>query len=603
VGGLHPYTSYLIQVSGIAKIQFQPFARVPAGYGSPSYYGAVDRGAPRPHPGWAPASTPILLPIYPFGYYALVALWLGLISRFTGSLVALFFGARILSVLLLTGSLLLSYGIARELRLKKWLALLVTAIIGIFPLTSFVSSYVQPDNLGLTLVSLSLYLALLVRRNPNQLGLLAALGVTVGFLLVTKYQFWFCVLVPVLGMLVTQQVLARGGRAGWTRVFGWARMFALLLVPSVVLGLIQLWVTWKARSPYSATLGSKAVGGEVNYAAAHDALSQGMGPFVAFVLAGISDAFNNYINGGVSFTSFFGYFGWMDTPLIIGSPETQQQIHTFSVDITLLVLALAVVRLGRVTWFLGRLARRRKWRGVARVAFHDPVLNSLFLFTLFMFFLYVMTNNTFGAQGRNWFPYILPLFLIGIVYAPKALPGRLPKLLFSRFIVLCLGLYAVVGAYSAVQSVSARYYGTNGKLSVSLLRELKRATGTTAASISAVLYSGKIVTIAKLHAPIIVPSGQIVTVTGWAVDTPAQSTADGVFLTVDDWLNYPLFYSEDRPDVARLLGNLVYEQSGFSGTVPTTSLAPGGHYLRLKIVTKNQQAYYEPTWKVKFTIQ
>src|SRR5262249_61268990 len=83
-----------------------------------------------------------LITIYPFGYYTAVALWIRLISVFSTGVTALFFGARIFSVLLVVLSLVLCYAVCRELRMSQRRALLLTAIVGWFPLTSFVSSYV-----------------------------------------------------------------------------------------------------------------------------------------------------------------------------------------------------------------------------------------------------------------------------------------------------------------------------------------------------------------------------------------------------------------------------------------------------------------------------
>src|SRR5438132_52085 len=84
----------------------------------------------------------VLLRLYPFGYYALLAAWIRAVQICHGGITGLFFGARLLSVALLAVSLLLTYVTARELRLGRALALAVTALIGFLPLTSFMSSYI-----------------------------------------------------------------------------------------------------------------------------------------------------------------------------------------------------------------------------------------------------------------------------------------------------------------------------------------------------------------------------------------------------------------------------------------------------------------------------
>lgn len=452
-GGVHPYTAYLGQVSRQPEIAFQPSVHVPPQYGTGAFYAGVDRGAPSLAGGWHPAFAPLLLAVYPFGYYALLALWIGFLHLFTHSLVAIFFGARIFSVLLLVCSLILSYGIVRELRLGRWLGVLLVGVIGFFPLTSFVASYIQPDNLSLTLVSLCLYAALVVRRRPDSLGMLAILGAGLGLLLVTKYQFYGCVLLPVLGMLIAERLFAPATRLTWKR------LAACLAPPSLLLGLVQLWVVWGARAPYSAAIGSRSVNGEMNYAAAYEAWHRGLGFFLHFVVTGVHNAYIEYFHGGGSFISFLGQFGWLDAPLFFGSVDTTYHVRRWAADLTFVILVLSAVRLAQVSYRLLRLARRSRWRTAVRLATYNPLYNSLFLFTVFMVFLYVMTANTFGAQGRNWFPYILPMFLMGVVYAPKALPVRWAQRLFSQLVLVCLLLYAVFGSYYAVKSVTNRYYG------------------------------------------------------------------------------------------------------------------------------------------------
>src|SRR5262249_33286029 len=170
-------------------------AKAPPGYGTSEFYNRLDNGAPS-ESGENMEGAPKdklrledLIGEYPFGYYAAVAAWMGMLHRFSGRLTVLFFGARIFSVLLLIPSLLLVYAVARELRITKKRALLFTGIVAFFPLTTFVSSYVQPDNLSFMAVMLCCYLALLVRRKPEQVRLMALLGIALALLLATKYHF------------------------------------------------------------------------------------------------------------------------------------------------------------------------------------------------------------------------------------------------------------------------------------------------------------------------------------------------------------------------------------------------------------------------------
>ncbi len=87
--------------------------------GSSATIAPLDDNAPIVGRDWQPTELPWYLRTYPVGYYALVALWLGLLSRLNQGVVILFFGARLLSVLLLACSLVLSYAIARELHISS----------------------------------------------------------------------------------------------------------------------------------------------------------------------------------------------------------------------------------------------------------------------------------------------------------------------------------------------------------------------------------------------------------------------------------------------------------------------------------------------------
>jgi len=39
--------------------------------------------------------------------------------------------------------------------------------------------------------------------------------------------------------------------------------------------------------------------------------------------------------------------------------------------------------------------------------------------------LHVRLDNRFGGQGRNWIPFLLPIFYVPLCYAPKAISSRL----------------------------------------------------------------------------------------------------------------------------------------------------------------------------------
>src|SRR5215470_3311990 len=124
--GRHVYTWYLITATRCYDVRSSYSVKVPAEYGTSEYYERLDRDAPAEHSGdldEQPQENPRrqfdLITIYPFAYYWLLALWVKLTSLLSSRLTVLFFGARILSTVLLLVNLLLMYATAREVQLSR----------------------------------------------------------------------------------------------------------------------------------------------------------------------------------------------------------------------------------------------------------------------------------------------------------------------------------------------------------------------------------------------------------------------------------------------------------------------------------------------------
>jgi 4-amino-4-deoxy-L-arabinose transferase-like glycosyltransferase len=430
---VHPYSRYLMDRAGHQPVIFHSEIRMPPGYGLPGFYEAIDRE--RPEAASCNVSEPPALAwVYPYGFYTLLAVWLEILFHLTDSLVAVFFGARLLSVLLLMLSLLLIYRTAREMHYGRGFSLMLICIIGFFPLTTFVGSYVQPDNLSFTLVSLCLYLTLLARRKLESRWVLGMLGLAFGALLATKQHYFVCAFVPALALLATERAVRGAG------IKQWLRLAVMLGLPSVLLGCVHLWTVWDATTYYTATAG-------------HDNL-------ITFVLVGFKKAFRDFFTG-TTHKSFWGIFGWLDTRLEFGNWVFTQIIRTGLVAGTLVLLVLILVRWKQITGRLFGLVRRGRGWLAWQLAVSNPVLNSLWLFAALMFFLHIRLDNRFGAQGRNWLPLIMPIFLAAIAYAPRALPRPRHRRLLSAGVLVSLTLYSLVGNYFALRSIRARYYDSN----------------------------------------------------------------------------------------------------------------------------------------------
>jgi len=430
----HLYTLYLIDSTDFMRIRYHPKERVSRDYGTTWYYSNLDHNAPH-HPAQVPASrpqdNPWLVTGYPFAYYTVLAIWMKALSLFSNGPAFLFFGARLFSVILLVFSLVLSYFILRELHLRKGRVLALTAIVGFFPMTSFISSAIQPDNLTWLLMSVCFYLSLLLSRKPRGYLFLTLLGAALGLLLVTKYHFYLFTAVPILGLVVADHIFRQRSMKDLLKVL------SVLTLPSLLFFAVQLWIVW----------GERITGGNVRFATSGQ-------------LGGLKRAFLDFYRGGPALISYWGTFGWGDTALIIVSPTVQGRVVSLLSAVTLLVLLLVLFRFEQVITRLVVLAWRGRWRMALRIAFSKPLMNSNFIFSAFMLTLYALHDGGFNAQGRHWFPYFLSGFLLVTEFAPRALSHRKTQIAVSTLLLVGLLLYSVVGSYYSIKSINNRYYAT-----------------------------------------------------------------------------------------------------------------------------------------------
>ncbi|MGC1985643.1 MAG: hypothetical protein WA668_09665, partial [Candidatus Cybelea sp.] len=446
-----PYTNYLLRASDFDRIAWHSSMRAPSGYGTRAYFAGIDAAAP-PLTARFPKSDTInyIVPDYPFGFYALEALWMHAVSAFTGSLVSIFFAARLLCVFLLMLGLYFNYRTALELRIPPWISAALVAAIGLLPLTSFVSSYIQPDNLAYVLVSAALFYGTRFARAPS-VGTLLALGIALGLLAVTKYQFFLCVGLPAALLVVTRLPIDGRKVASFVAV-------AAAMLPTAALLAIQ---HWYVDQPLPAGQGSAS---DINLEHMRSILALGLMPTVSYVVQAPFGAFMEcFVEGGCAAT-YWQVVGWFDTPIVIGSAFIENGIRAL---ISLASIATTVT----ISFLLVRNCRRiftAATRGhaqvAARIASADAVFNSYLCFVAVMFALYIVTNNAFGAEGRHWYPVIFATFLCFVWYAPRALTRRYRAVTATA--VVALLLYSSVASGYALAAVSQRYYGAQTALYV-----------------------------------------------------------------------------------------------------------------------------------------
>jgi hypothetical protein len=90
-----------------------------------------------------------------------------------------------------------------------------------------------------------------------------------------------------------------------------------------------------------------------------------------------------------------------------------------------------------------------------------------------------------------------------------------------------------------------------------------------------------------------------ITLCGWAVDTRAKRPAAGVLITVNDRIEVPALYGNERQDVARHFGEDGYRYSGFCGSFAAFLLDRAENVVRLKVLTASGREYYRPSWRIE----
>jgi hypothetical protein len=99
-------------------------------------------------------------------------------------------------------------------------------------------------------------------------------------------------------------------------------------------------------------------------------------------------------------------------------------------------------------------------------------------------------------------------------------------------------------------------------------------------------------------------AGQPLQLSGWAVDTIGipPGPAGGVFLTIDDRPPVWVPITGERPEVAARFGAQLV-RSGFRLELPTGTLAPGRHTVRIAVVTGDGRAVYRESPGLVFVVE
>ncbi len=529
-------------------------------YGTFAYFHALDASAP-PAGVAAPHTRHVnyIVRLYPFGFYGLEALVMGAVTALTGSLTAVFFAARLVCVALTMLALFFSYRTALNLGVPPWTSVALAGAVGLFPMTSMVSAYVQPDNLAFAALSAALFFATQFRHaKATPLGVVP-LGLALGVLAVTKYQFLLSAALPIALML---SVTLRRQRSDMATVGG---CIAAFLLPAALLLAVQHWYV------DGGTAIVRAAPSDIGLTYVRDVAALGAGPLIHYVISSLAGAFSGCWISGICAAGYWGGTGWGDTPIVIGTLTTQGLLRA---AISLLSLATALIVAFACVRNAGRLLRAALRGHALRalwVAVSDPAIGGYLMFAAVIFALYIATNNVFGLSGRHWYPYVFVAFLCFVWYAPRALGGRRAATTGAALSSALL-LYSLVAAGCTLHDVRQRYYGPDTGSYITTM-----AATTTAAGIGA---NWPLNDATYMFAPSRLtfdfPRGLSVEATGWALEANGAGAAP-VAVLLDGERPLAVLARQYLFGVAELAHSIAAGYSGFSAVINTSQLAYGPH--------------------------
>lgn len=544
-----PAVRYLERASDFYGLRFIADARVPKGYGNRGYFRTVDASAPAPANGVPlPGSdTPCVMFTYPAGFYAIVAGVIGLADRASGgSLVSELYAARSIGIACLALTLPLCYRLLRDSGVTARNALIGTAAIGIFPLTSWVSAYVQPDNLTFTGVTLALLAALRLKSRPCDTFASVALGVVLSLLAFVKQPYAGVV------YLTSAALVLSGIRHARSLPRRFIAVAFVCVIPLLALRM----------ATFATPVGSIRVAHNLAPTAALPAAATTFGAAGQIVVEAWRALGDAYVSG-ISFRRFWDSFGWTDVSYF-HNVRFAFVIETVIGSLSCVVLLSFLARQWRVCRRIVRVALRRSAARALELACGDVVLNTYVLWTALLIVVCAASRGTWTLQGRYWLPVLAPMMVILVGRAPRALPIYIRSRAATLAACAMLG-YSVASAPFALTAAYARYY-----------RPTYALPRVTVVAVDGMGFFGQRGEVARTIA---VRSGGFARVRGLAFHATDGSPIERVDLQVDAEPPIATHYGFAVPTAIAPM------RVGYEGLIRIRNLAPGRHRLSVLAYT------------------
>lgn len=529
--GAHPEHEVTPQIHVLARAveyqawRYNPELRAPQNYGTLAFWRALDaQGPPRSARPPAPGSPlPYVAFLYPAGYYALLAAAMALFATLAGdSPAAAMLLARFCNVAFLAITLLAAYGIARELRASRAASLLAVAGIGFLPLTSWVSGYVQPDNLSCALMALTVWLALRCRTRACAAPETFALVATLCIFPFVKQQY------ALFALLAAAPVVVLSRSPALVRA-------AIVALPALCFPLAMKAVPLETFPALHTVLGALPLRERL----AHAPL---------WFVYGVRDVYF----GGAGFNDFWLHFGVHSANGWIFAQPLQSAVTLALQIATLGLFALWLLRRRRVLLGIARVARRKPVCA-ARLLVCDPALSTYLLCTIFLLGLFAFEAGDMRFEGRYWLPVLAPLVATSLASLTRAFPPSAR----ARALLWLAGTWAASSAAAAafaLGALQATFYAPAPPPQVEPYAQIAAAAQT-----------------------LRVRRGAALAVDGFAIDGERGLPADAVDVVVDGTLRARAVVHQPSPRAALQLNDAAVADAGFSATLQTGTWAYGPH--------------------------
>jgi len=163
-------------------------------------------------------------------------------------------------------------------------------------------------------------------------------------------------------------------------------------------------------------------------------------------------------------------------------------------------------------------------------------------------------------------------------------------------------VYSIVGSCYAVGTVKDRYFNTGTQPPLNM-HQWTSVEAHTICEIDSCDFIDDVTNFERHANTLMVPKGDYMQITGWAVDVVAKAPASAVLFLVDDKKIYKQpAYGLDSWQPVEKWHDTKYQFSGFNTLIPTKDLSPGWHSLSAKVLSKNGRFLYNTDVAIKFIV-